>query len=143
MYNLTSAITVPLFTANNGPMLLFESCKFSSIYCFFDTSSLIHLAQNVILLCKLWEIIPCAVRYKIKSKLKAQVKSQPNLFKMMQFFSQHAHFSKFLCAKIKGALTNILLKMNWRELVFLLWNLFMHCVKVKNGKEHLTFSGTF
>lgn len=61
MYDLTSAITVPLFTSNNGPMLLFKSCKFISIYCFFDTSSLINLAQNVILLFKLWKILPCAV----------------------------------------------------------------------------------
>lgn len=49
MYDLTSAITVPLFTSNNSPMLLFTSCKFISSYCFFDTSSLIHLAQNFIL----------------------------------------------------------------------------------------------
>lgn len=135
LHNLTSAITVPLFTSNNGPFLLVKSCKFISIYCFFDTSSPSHLSQNVILLCKLWEILPCAVRYKINSNLKVQAKSQPNLFKMMQFFPQQEHFSTFLCAKIKRALTNLLLKMNSRKLLFSLWNLFMHCVKVKMEKS--------
>lgn len=79
MDNLTSAITVPLFPSNNGPILLVKFCKFISIYCFFDTSSLFHLAQNVFLLCEFWEILHCAVRYKIKSNLKVQAKSQPNL----------------------------------------------------------------
>lgn len=111
MYNFSSAITVPLVTSNNDPMLLFKSCKFISIYYFFDTSCLILIAQNFIVLCKVWEILSCAIRYKIKSSLKVQAKSQPDLFRMILVFSQHAHFSTFLCTKIEGALTNILHKM--------------------------------